>query len=155
MEPLVGRGHLKTENIEEIKSLINPNFALINTKVVCGHLHLKQAAYIADRAHTGKYNLSNDRSTEVLLYLTAQRQITKAIEIGGIKEGQKAIAWVSFGSAPASLSSILDYDDSVISHDNFDYSKVQLDEKVISGLKSEDKQKIIMTRTATLPVQSR
>lgn len=155
MEPLVGSGYLKTEDIEKIKSFISPNFALINPKVICGHLHLKQAAYLADRAHAGNYNLSNDRSTEVLLYLTAQRQITKAIEIGGINEGQKSIAWVSFGNPPISLSSILDYDDAVISHENFDYSKANLDEKVISKMNSEDKQKIVMTRTATLPVQSR
>ena len=146
---------MKLEDIEEIKSLINPNFALINPKVICGHLHLKQAAYLADKAHTGNYNLSNDRSTEVLLYLTAQRQISKAIEIGGIKEGQKSLAWVSFGSPPTFLSSILDSDDSIISHENFDYSKANLDEKVISKLKSEEKQKIVMARTATLPVQSR
>jgi KEOPS complex subunit Cgi121 len=155
VEPLVGSGHLKTDNIEEIKSLINPNFALINPKVVCGHLHLKQAAYLADKAHAGKYNLSNDKSTEVLLYLTAQRQISKAIEIGGIKEGQKSIAWVSFGSVPDSLSSILDSDDSVVSCANFDYFKAHLDKKVISKMNSEDKQKIVMTRTATLPVQPR
>tara|TARA_B100001559_G_C16022558_1_gene404192 strand:- start:53 stop:520 length:468 start_codon:yes stop_codon:yes gene_type:complete len=155
VEPLVGSGYLKTKNIEDIKALINPNFALINPKVVCGHLHLKQAAYLADMAHAGKYNLSNDRSTEVLLYLTAQRQISKAIEIGGVKEGHKSIAWVSFSKAPDSLSSFLDFDNSVISHENFDYSNFQLDEKIISGLKLEDKQKIVMTRTATLPVQSR
>ena len=155
MEPLVGSGYLKTEDIEKIKSFISPNFALINPKVICGHLHLKQAAYLADKAHAGKYNLSNDRSTEVLLYLTAQRQISKAIEIGGIKENQKSIAWVSFDILPDSLSSILDSDDSVVSCANFDYSKTQLDEKVISKMTPEDKQKIVMTRTATLPVQSR
>ena len=155
MEPLVGCGYLKTKDIGKLKSFINPNFALINPKIICGHLHLKQAAYLADEAHAGNYNLSKDRSTEVLLYLTAQRQISKAIEIGGIKEGQKSIAWVSFGNPPISLSSILDDDDSVISHETFDYSKANLDEKIISELKFEDKQKIVMTRTATLPVQSR
>ena len=47
------------ENIEEIKSFINPNFALINPKVVCGELHLKQSAYLADKAHDEKYNFEN------------------------------------------------------------------------------------------------
>ena len=155
MKPSIGSGHLKIDNIEEIKSLINSNFALINPIVVCGHLHLKQVAYLADKAHVGNYNLSNDRSTEVLLYLTAQRQISKAIEIGGIKEGQNSIAWVSFGKVPISLSSFLTPDDSVISHKSFDYSSLNLDEKTLSELNFKQKQKIVMTRTAILPVQSR
>ena len=75
---------MKMGNIEELKSLISPNFALVNPKMVCGRAHLKQVAYLADKAHRDQYNLANDRSTEVLLYLTAQRQISKAIEIGGI-----------------------------------------------------------------------
>ena len=83
MELTVGCGRLKTKKIEDLKSLIGPNFALINPKVVCGKLHLQQAAYLSASAHQGNYNLANDKSTEVLLYLTAQRQIAKAIKIGG------------------------------------------------------------------------
>ena len=102
-----------------------------------------------------QYNLANDRSTEVLLYLTAQRQISKAIEIGGIAEKQKAIAWVSFNQLPEKLSTLVSLDESIISHENFDYSSLNLDDQVYSELTNKDKQKIVMTRTATLPVQPR
>ena len=155
MKPIVGSGHLKTENIEDIKSLINPNFALINPKVVCGQAHLKQAAYLADKAHIGKYNLSKDRSTEALLYLTAQRQISKAIEIGGITEQTTEVAWISFGKVPNKISELLSPDDSIISHEKFDYSTINLDENLSLGLSFDEKQKIVMARTATLPVQPR
>ncbi len=153
MKPIVGSGHLKTENIEDIKSLINPNFALINPKVVCGQAHLKQAAYLADKAHIGGYNLSKDRSTEALLYLTAQRQISKAIEIGGITEQTTEVAWISFDNIPNKITEFLSPDNSIISHDKFDYSTINLDEKL--DLSFDAKQKIVMTRTATLPVQPR
>ena len=153
MKPIVGSGHLKTENIEDIKSLINPNFALINPKVVCSQAHLKQAAYLADKAHIGGYNLSKDRSTEALLYLTAQRQISKAIEIGGITEQTTEVAWISFDKVPNKITEFLSPDNSIISHDKFDYSTINLDEKL--DLSFDAKQKIVMTRTATFPVQPR
>ena len=153
MKPIVGSGHLKTENIEDIKSLINPNFALINPKVVCGQAHLKQAAYLADKAHIGGYNLSKDRSTEALLYLTAQRQISKAIEIGGITEQTTEVAWISFDNIPNKITEFSSPDNSIISHDKFDYSTINLDKKL--DLSFDAKQKIVMTRTATLPVQPR
>ena len=146
---------MKIGNIEELKSLISPNFALVNPKLVCGRAHLKQVAYLADKAHRDQYNLANDRSTEVLLYLTAQRQISKAIEIGGIAEKQKAVAWVSFNQLPEKFLTLVSLDESIISHENFDYSSLNLDDQVYSELTNKDKQKIVMTRTATLPVQPR
>ena len=91
----------------------------------------------------------------MLLYLTAQRQISKAIEIAGIAEKQKAIAWVSFNQLPEKLSTLVSLDESIISHENFDYSSLNLDDQVYSELTNKDKQKIVMTRTATLPVQPR
>ncbi|MBA60216.1 MAG: hypothetical protein CMB30_00715 [Euryarchaeota archaeon] len=135
--------------MEDLKSLIGPNFALINPKVVCGKLHLQQAAYLSASAHQGNYNLANDKSTEVLLYLTAQRQISKAIKIGGIDNTIESLAWVSFGETPKKLFELVKKDESVIDISNFDSS----------GFNSEigiDKiQKIVMTKTATLSVQSR
>ena len=149
MELTVGCGRLKTKKIEDLKSLIGPNFALINPKVVCGKLHLQQAAYLSASAHQGNYNLANDKSTEVLLYLTAQRQISKAIKIGGIDNTIESLAWVSFGETPKKLFELVKKDESVIDISNFDSS----------GFNSEidiDKiQKIVMTKTATLSVQSR
>ena len=149
MELIVGCGRLKTKKIEDLKSLIGPNFALINPKVVCGKLHLQQAAYLSASAHQGNYNLANDKSTEVLLYLTAQRQISKAIKIGGIDNTIESLAWVSFGETPKKLFELVKKDESVVDISNFDSS----------GFNSEigiDKiQKIVMTKTATLSVQSR
>ena len=155
MEPKVGSGHLKTENIEDVKLMINSDFAVINPKIVCGVLHLKQAAYLAIKAHEGNYNLAKEKSTEVLLYLTAQRQISKAIEIGGVTSENKSIAWVSFGKIPKILDNLIEVDDSIISRESFDYTVAKLDDTVLKKLNSEEKQNIIMTRTAILPVQTR
>lgn len=155
VEIVVGSGNLRIQDIDKLKSIITPTFALINPQCVCGVLHLKQAAFLADNAHNGNYNLSKERSTEVLMYLTFQRQISKAIQIGGINENTKSVAWVSFGETPLELSNMIDADESLISGNQFDFSNIILDSSIMDRTSFEDKQKIIMTKTATLPVQPR
>ena len=146
---------MKEKNIEGLMALIGPDFALINPEKVCGKIHLNQAAFLAAKAHEGKYNFSKNRSTELLLYLIAQRQISRAIEIAGIKPDIKAVAWVSFSQVPEKLSELLEPDESLISHKDFDYSSLDLGKEFITKLSFDEKQKIVMTRTAALPVQSR
>jgi len=153
VEPIVGCGHLKTNNLEEILSFVTPDLALVNSRSVCGIEHLLQAANLSLIAHENSYNLSNDKSTEVLLYLTAQRQISKALKFAGINEESKSIGWVSFGNISSDFLDIVEKDDTVISVTNFDFTKLANDINV--SLDEKLKQKIIMTRTATLPVQPR
>ena len=153
MELIVGCGHLKINNLEKILSFVTPDLALVDSRSICGIEHLCQAASLSLAAHENRYNLSNDKSTEVLLYLTAQRQISKALKFAGINEDSKSVGWVSFGNISSDFLDIVEKDETVISVSNFDFTKfandinVSLDEKL--------KQKIIMTRTATLPVQPR
>ncbi len=153
MEPIVGCGHLKINNLDEILSFVTSDLALVDSRSVCGIEHLHQAAKLSLSAHTNGYNLSNDKSTEVLLYLTAQRQISKALEFAGITEYTKSIGWVSYGNISSDFLGIIDKDNSVISVSNFDFSKFAKD--VNNKFDNNLKQKIVMTRTATLPTQTR
>ena len=50
---------------------------------------------------------------------------------------------------------MIESDDSIISKDVFDYSILNLDNSIVDDMSFEEKQKIIMTKTATLSVQSR
>ena len=63
------------------------------------------------------------------------------------------MGWVSFGDVSPDLSQIITVNDSVISIDNYDFSKLAKDVDI--NLDNELKQKIIMTRTAVLPVLPR
>ena len=65
------------------------------------------------------------------------------------------MAWVSFSQVPDKLSDLVESDESVISHLDFDYSSLGLEKGLLDKLSFEEKQKIVMTRTAALPVQSR
>ena len=97
--------------------------------------------------------LSKDKSTEVLLYLTAQRQISKALKLAGVTSKTKSVGWVSFGAVPSKLLSMVKTDVSVLSSNNFDYSNFAKD--IDKNFDNDLKQKIIMTRTASLPTQTR
>ena len=153
MEPIVGCGHLRTNNLEKLLKFVTPDLALVDARSVCGIEHLHQAARLSLAAHNNSYNLSKDRSTEVLLYLTSQRQISKALKLAGINKDTKAVGWVYFGDSCPDLSEIIAEDDSVISIKNYDFSNLAKDIDI--SLDDNVKQKIIMTRTAILPVQPR
>ena len=153
MEPIVGCGHLRINKLDEILSFVTPTLALVDSRSVCGIEHLRQAAILSLKAHNNGYNLSNDKSTEVLLFLTAQRQISKALKLAGISDNTESIGWVSFGTVSTDFLRVVEEDDSVISISQFDYTKFADD--IDASLENQLKQKIIMTRTATLPVQPR
>tara|TARA_B100000424_G_scaffold265105_1_gene254291 strand:- start:137 stop:598 length:462 start_codon:yes stop_codon:yes gene_type:complete len=149
----LGCGHLVTTNLDKILSFVTPNLALVDSKSVCGIEHLYQAATLSLSSHDNGFNLSKDKSTEVLLYLTSLRQISKALKLAGINKNTKAVGWVYFGDSPPDLSEIIMKDDSVISIKNYDFSNLAKD--IDNSLDDHIKQKIIMTRTAILPVQPR
>jgi tRNA threonylcarbamoyladenosine modification (KEOPS) complex Cgi121 subunit len=153
VEPIVGCGHLKINKLDKILSFVTPDLALVDSRSVCGIEHLHQAARLSLAAHNNSYNLSNDKSTEVLLYLTAQRQISKALKFAGINGSTKSIGWVSYDNLSSDFLDIVDKDDSVISVSNFDFSIFAKD--IASKFDNNLKQKIVMTRTATLPTQTR
>ena len=153
MEPIVGCGHLRINDLDKILSFVTPNLALVDGRSVCGIEHLNQAARLSLTAHNNGYNLSKDKSTEVLLYLTFQRQISKALKLAGVNNDTKIIGWISFDKIPSDLSKVIKEDSTAISVSGYNFPKLASDIEV--GLNEKIKQKIIMTRTATLPVQPR
>jgi len=147
----IGCGRLQNADIDKLLSFTNSDFVIIDSKAVCGEAHLVQVAKLALLAHEGKYNLSKDKSTEVLLYLTAQRQISKALKLVGINKMTTTIAWISFSKVSKRFLELVTLDETVISHEKFDYSRFGINPK----FSLQDKQKIVMARAAVLPVQSR
>ena len=153
MKLVVGCGRLLTSDLDKILSFVNSTLTLVDSKSVCGIEHLHQAATLSLSSHNNGFNLSKDKSTEVLLYLTSLRQISKALKLAGINKDTEAVGWVYFGDSSPELSEIITEDDSVISIKNYDFSNLAKDIDI--SLDDHVKQKIIMTRTAILPVQPR
>ncbi len=93
---------------------------LMRASMVFGRIHLESAIDHAIRAFERGRNTSNSRATETLLYASGTRQISKAIEKMGIREGDSEVALVAFGEF--SLDEFLEkanfnQDDSVLDGD--------------------------------------
>ncbi len=150
-----GCGKVSSKSHQKLLSLLDENLAIFDATAVCGVFHLNQCALLAAQAHENGYNLSKTKSSEVLLYLSAQRQVTKSIKYAGISEQTSTVAWVSFNSPPDELKTLIIKDHSVISENNFNYEKFGLSKKLISSLSKTELTKLVTTKCATLPVRQK
>ncbi|RAP47747.1 MAG: hypothetical protein BZ136_05855 [Methanosphaera sp. rholeuAM74] len=75
-------GQINQITLEQEDSTIQ----LLDTNYICGSKHLKQAMAMAFKAFSEKQNFANDKGLEICVRLSAQKQITKAIKLLGIKE---------------------------------------------------------------------
>ena len=89
MKLTIGCGNLKTNDLDKILSFVTSNLTIVDSKSVCGIEHLYQAATLSLSSHDNGFNLSKDKSTEVLLYLSSSRQISKALKLVGINKNTK------------------------------------------------------------------
>lgn len=89
---------------------------LINADAVAGRRHIEHGVNHAFSAFNRKENLANDLSVEICLRCSAQRQISKAFDILGLKEGSMNLCAILIDCDDYSddLSSIFEFDDSVL-----------------------------------------
>ncbi len=94
---IVGFSNVKLENINTFleqfrKENKNVPIQFFDAKKVAGPQHLYFAALNALNAFEKKTNISNILAVEALLYASAQRQITKAVKMLGIKQDSSEVA---------------------------------------------------------------
>ena len=155
MDFTIGGGRCQPGSDEALKALLGPGLALVDARAVCGALHLRQAAELAQRAHTGGYALSHSRASEVMLYLTGQRQVSRAIDRAGLTPATVAVAWVAFGEPPAGLAEQIADDESVLSADDFDYHAFGLPQTALDANPAGRWPELVLTRCALLPVRGK
>lgn len=99
---------------------------LMDARGVAGQKHVLHATIHAINAFKRKNNISNDLGMEICVRVSAQRQISKAIKILGLKEGLKEICAVivefnqdsDMGIAENELNNIFLKDDTVLEPDD-------------------------------------
>jgi KEOPS complex subunit Cgi121 len=74
------------------KKTKDAHIQFFNAGLVAGGKHLYFAVLNALKAFKGRLNISNSLAVEALLYASAQRQITKAVDLLGIKPESPHIA---------------------------------------------------------------
>jgi len=94
---IVGFRNVQIENINAFlehfrKQNREAAVQFFDAKHVAGSQHLYFAALNALNAFDKNTNISNNLAVEALLYASAQRQIKKAVEMLGIKQGSSEVA---------------------------------------------------------------
>lgn len=129
----------------EIIQLLNADSIVSKNHIIHG---VNQALLAFDRGE----NLANDLSVEIALRCSAQRQISKAFNILGLKEGEMNLCVILINSKDhfEELSKILTPDDSVFDLDESNLIKIyKISDDEIINMSLED---IIIDRIAKLTV---
>lgn len=129
----------------EIIQLLNADSIVSKNHIIHG---VNQALLAFDRGE----NLANDLSVEIALRCSAQRQISKAFNILGLKEGEMNLCVILINSKDhfEELSKIFTPDDSVFDLDESNLIKIyKISDYEIINMSLED---IIIDRIAKLTV---
>lgn len=119
-------------SIEETLNLINDIrkddeiIQLFNADAIVSKNHILHGVNQAFLAFDRGENLANDISVEVVLRCSAQRQISKAFKIMGIKEGEMdlCVVLINCGDYTDELSSIFTPDESVLIGNDDELKKI-------------------------------
>ena len=92
---------------------------LMNADAVAGRRHIEHGVNQAFFAFERGENLANDLSVEICLRCSAQRQISKAFDLLGLKEGPMNLCAVLIDcdDYTSELSSLFELDDGVLTPD--------------------------------------
>ena len=115
---IIGLKDVNCDNINQLFEKINRSkndysYQIFDAKAIGGVEHLYFAAVNALKAFNQGLNISKTFSLELLLYVSGQRQISKAIEMVGIKRDTKEVVLV-----------IVSQDKEMVSNANICLSKI-------------------------------
>ncbi len=109
------------DTLNQISSLKKDSeiIQLLNADAVAGYRHIEHGVNQAFLAFERGENLANDLSVEICLRCSAQRQISKAFDLLGLKEGPMnlCIILIDCDDYSSQLSSFFTRDDSVLNPD--------------------------------------
>ncbi len=117
------RGHIDSiaDTLKQIDSIRAEGeiIQLLNADAVCSRNHIIHGVNHAFLAFERGENLANDLSVEIVLRCSAQRQISKAFKVLGLKEGDMNLCavLVNCEDHAADLESMFSRDDGVLNPD--------------------------------------
>ena len=145
-------------SLEETLNLINSIhkddeiIQLFNADAIVSKNHILHGVNQAYLAFERGENLANDMSVEIALRCSAQRQISKAFKILGLKEGEMNLCavLVNCGDYTSELSSIFTPDDSVLIANDDELKKIyKISDAELENMSIEE---IIIDRITKLTV---
>jgi len=110
---ITGFRDIQIEDAEEfVKSMRNSNqrniaVQFFDAELIATWEHMHFAVLDALLAFRNGWNISRDLAMEVMLYASAQRQIRKAIDLAGVKQGSSDVAMMIIGEDQAAVKRTL------------------------------------------------
>ena len=118
---LKGKIDSVTDTLNQLNSIKKDSeiIQLLNADAVAGKRHIEHGVNQAFLAFDRDENLANDLSVEICLRCSAQRQISKAFDLLGLKEGPMNLCAVLIDcdDYTSQLSSLFTLDDDVLTPD--------------------------------------
>ena len=141
------RGNIDSvgKTLDKINNLKNNDeeiIQLLDADAVAGLRHVEHGVNQAFLAFSRHENLANDLSVEICLRCSAQRQISKAFEILGLKKKKMNLCAILINCSNESvdkLSSMFDRNDDVLIADESKLMKIyDIDENVLANMHIDD-----------------
>lgn len=127
---------------------------LMDADAIAGKIHLEQGTIHAINAFQRGENLANDLGIEILLRTSGQRQISKAFDILGLKEGEMNIVVVMIDCPDYfidELNDIFTRNDAVLEADESKLIKIyEIPEKELKNMHISD---VLIDKTSKLIVE--
>lgn len=110
-----------SETLNQVNSIKKDSeiIQLLNADAIAGRRHIEHGVNQAFLAFERGENLANDLSVEICLRCSAQRQISKAFDLLGLKEGPMNLCaiLIDCDDYTSEMSSLFDLDESVLTPD--------------------------------------
>ena len=103
MAVIIGSRHMVTDVDEELKKvqtaseILGVEIQVLDAHLIFGREHIEVALERTERAFAQERNIAKTQGVELMLYAGAERQISKALEKMGLKEGIDEMAIIVFG----------------------------------------------------------
>ena len=137
---IAGFGNVNIRDIDEFFVLVkqkteNACVQFFDAMLIAGWQHLYFAVLNAVNAFKSKLNISNNLGIEVLLYASAQRQITEAVKRIGITTSTRNVATVIVANTRDEASSLLSTVSSLLTGSIRDDRLLELTDDKVEGVR--------------------
>ncbi len=121
--------------LERVRREVGKNqVQFFDAKLIAGQQHLYFAALNALKAFENKSNISSSLAVEALLYASAQRQITKAVDALGVKQDSSQVAVLVMAENSRGMADCLKVVSRLIAGERDD-AVLELTDEKIRGIK--------------------
>ena len=143
--------------VAALQSLPDELVLAMDADMVCGRAHLESAVSHAIRAFKQGGNACNNIAMETLLFASGERQISKAQQKMGLKEGTSNIALISFrgGVDDAMRALHLEPDDSALDCSKEKAIRFGIEAREIGTAGPERAQDLVLERVAFVEIIKR